>query len=91
MSRQFRHIEWSLRRLESWGVSAYAQCVSGSPPCDAIPPKDPEFRTAEGATRWMEVHFRETGHRRFDRALFETVQWDPPEDFASPTLPGVTT
>ncbi len=91
MGRRFRHIEWSLRRLEFWGASAYAQCVSGNPQCDATPPPGPEFRTAEGAARWIEVHFRETGHRRFDRALFETVQWDPPEDVDPRTLPGVTT
>ncbi|MFD7547533.1 hypothetical protein ACFV0R_22680 [Streptomyces sp. NPDC059578] len=41
--------------------------------------------------RWAELHFRETGHRRFDRALFETVQWDPPQDVDPRTFPGVET
>ncbi len=91
MSGRFRHIEWSLRRLDFWGARACAQCVSGSPQCGAVPPPGPESRTDEGAMRWVESHFRETGHRRFDRTLFETVQWDPPDEVDPRALPGVTT
>jgi hypothetical protein len=91
VTRRFRHIEWTLRRLDFWGARAYVQCVSGSPQCGAAPPAGSEGRTDEGSLRWAESHFRETGHRRFDRALFETVQWDPPEDVDPRTLPGVTT
>ncbi|WP_445397099.1 hypothetical protein ACSMX9_24785 [Streptomyces sp. LE64] len=52
-----------------------------------------EVRPARTADRprsaLVEVNAR--SHRRYDRVLFDTVQWDPPEGVDPRTLPGVTT
>jgi hypothetical protein len=88
--RRFRHLVWTLRLVEckAW---THIQCVSGSPRCGEVPPGRPGSRSPDDALVWAEEHFRATGHRRFDRLLFDTVQWDPPRDVDPRTLPGVTT
>ncbi|MER5493964.1 hypothetical protein ACSMX9_10790 [Streptomyces sp. LE64] len=91
MTRRFRHIEWTLKQVESLGIRAHVQCVSGTPPCRETPPSGLENRTPEEALAWVEGHLRATGHRRYDRVLFDTVQWDPPRDVDPGTLPGTTT
>ncbi|MFD5555049.1 hypothetical protein ACFWIA_14585 [Streptomyces sp. NPDC127068] len=89
MTRLFWQVTWTLKRLEFWGVRAHIQCVSGTPQCGATSP--PERRTPDGVLTWAEEHLRQTGHRRYDRVLFDTVQWDPPEDVDPRTIKGVTT
>jgi hypothetical protein len=91
VKRRWCHLEWTLKQVESWGVRAHVQCVSGSPRCGAAPPLGPETRTPDGALAWAEEHLRATGHRRYQRSLHDTVQWDPPLGVDPRTLPGVTT
>lgn len=91
MIRWFRYVGWTLTQVEYRGVRAHARCVSGTPMCGAMAPAEPRSRSAAGVLAWVEKHMRETGHRRYDRALFDTVQWDPPAGIDPRTLPGVTT
>ncbi|MGW1143598.1 DUF7848 domain-containing protein [Streptomyces sp. NPDC002454] len=90
MTRRFRHVEWTLKRMDAkaW---AHIQCVSGEPRCGAVPPGRPGNRSPEDVLAWTEEHFRVTGHRRYDRVLFDRVQWDPPEGLDPHSLPGVST
>ncbi|MFF0449686.1 hypothetical protein ACFYT4_25295 [Streptomyces sp. NPDC004609] len=92
-TRLFRHLVWTLTHVESEGVRAHIECVSGTPPCGAEPEPDD---TGQGLTvgdgeAWAEYHFRRTGHRRYARTVCDTVQWDPPAETDPRTLPGVTT
>jgi hypothetical protein len=91
MTRRFRHVQWTVKRLDFWGTGVHVQCVSGAPQCGAVPPPGTRHGSPEEALVWTEEHFRATGHRRYDRVLFDTVQWDPPEGVDPRTLPGVTT
>jgi hypothetical protein len=89
--RRFRHIRWTLKRVESRPGRAHIQCVSGAPPCGAVSPSGAGNPGPDGAFAWVEAHFRETGHRRYDRTLSDTLQWDPQPDVDPRTLLGVTT
>lgn len=91
VTTRFRNLLWTLKKTEFWGARVHIQCVSGTPQCGAVPPFGPERRTSHGALAWPEWHMRDTGHLRYDRALFETLQWDPPGGIDPRTLPGVTT
>jgi hypothetical protein len=91
MTRRFRHVDWTLKQLGLSGVWVHVQCVSGTPPCGASPPAREERQTPDGALAWTEEHLRLTGHRRYDRLLFDVVQWDPPDDVDPRTIEGVTT
>ncbi|MGW1144299.1 DUF7848 domain-containing protein [Streptomyces sp. NPDC002454] len=91
VNRRFRHVEWTLKALTFREVQAHVQCVSGVPQCGAVPPWRPEHLSPDGVLTWAEEHFRATGHRRYDRVVFDTVQWDPPQGVDPRGLPGVTT
>ncbi|MER7045822.1 hypothetical protein ABT391_13170 [Streptomyces jumonjinensis] len=52
--------------------------MSGTPPCGAEPPDAARELTPGDVHAWAEYHFRRTGHRRYARAIRDTVQWDPP-------------
>ncbi|MFJ6574245.1 hypothetical protein ACIQNU_43345 [Streptomyces sp. NPDC091292] len=77
--------------MESLGVRAHVECVSGSPPCGAEPPDATKGLTPDDIEAWAEYHFRRTGHRRYERFICDTVQWDPPADVDPLTINGVTT
>ncbi|MEO3977608.1 hypothetical protein AAFN69_27575 [Streptomyces sp. CAU 1734] len=91
MTRRFRYVLWTLKRVESIGVDAHITCVSGTPACGAEPPVTPEGLAVDGIAAWAEHHLRMTGHRRYDRVIRDTVQWDPPEDTDPRHITGVST
>ncbi|MFI1887377.1 hypothetical protein [Streptomyces jumonjinensis] len=64
--------------MEAAGARARIECVSGTPPCGAEPPDAARELTPGDVHAWAEYHFRRTGHRRYARAVRDTVQWDPP-------------
>ncbi|WP_445402550.1 hypothetical protein ACSMX9_13395 [Streptomyces sp. LE64] len=90
MSRRFRDIDWELKQMES-DKKAHVQCISGTPRCGAVPPGRPGSRSWDDVLTWTEEHFRLTGHRRYDRVVFDLVQWDPPQDAGPRSLPDATT
>ncbi|MFD5557029.1 hypothetical protein ACFWIA_24715 [Streptomyces sp. NPDC127068] len=91
LTRPFRYVLWTLKQVESPGARAHVQCVSGTPKCGAEPPIRPGKWTPDNAHAWAEDHMRATGHRRYDRVVFDTVQCDPPEGIDPTNLGGVTT
>jgi hypothetical protein len=70
---------------------AHLQCISGTPRCGAVPPGRPGSRSLDEVRNWAEEHFHATGHRRYDRVVFDLVQWDPPQDVDPRSLPDVST
>jgi hypothetical protein len=95
VTRRFRYLRWTLRSVEALGLRAHITCVSGSPPCGAEPDPGPGTEpaplTPDTALDWAGAHFRATGHRRYERTVGDTVQWDPPHDTDPRALPEVTT
>lgn len=78
--------------VASEGVTLRVECVSGSPRCGQEPPEPGNARPvdAEYAEVWMAFHLSVTGHRRFSRAVFDTVQWNPPPGTLPDSRQGVT-
>ncbi|MQS35063.1 hypothetical protein [Streptomyces katsurahamanus] len=62
--------------------------MSGTPPCGAEPPDTARELTPGDVHAWAEYHFRRTGHRRYARAVCDTVQWDPPPGIDPQTIEG---
>ncbi|MFI1864760.1 hypothetical protein [Streptomyces jumonjinensis] len=62
--------------------------MSGTPPCGAEPPDAARELTPGDVQAWAEYHFRRTGHRRYARAVRDTVQWDPPPGIDPRTIEG---